>query len=401
MQALLSKFRSDREGAVAIMFGLMFIGTVLTLGIAVDSARAYLLSAKIGAALDATALAAARAMRDTELTDSELATLAQKYFSARIDARVPDHSSLDAVQVSVNRANMTLTVASVGRSLNHFGAILGVQEIAMTRQATAVYGVRDIELGLMLDVSGSMGDNNKIGALKNAGLDLINVLLPPEKVGTGKVKIGMAPYSTAVNAGAYAALVRNTGGATNTCVTERTGPHAFDDQAPVGTHKFNGDSSWCPNARIVPITDDRDTLITALQALSPNGSTAGHLGTAWAWYLVSHKWAHIWPSNSQPKPDNDSKVLKAVILMTDGMFNKRFETENGTSSEQATRICESMKQEKITVYAVAFDAPEEVLPLLRSCAVDAGRFFVANDEAALRSAYNRIAEEIASLRLTQ
>jgi len=88
------------------------------------------------------------------------------------------------------------------------------------------------------------------------------------------------------------------------CVTERIGTHAYDDTAPVaatantlvGKGYFSDSAtSGCSVASsadpevnlIMPMTKDKTALKARIDKLSTGGSTAGHLGTAWAYYLLS------------------------------------------------------------------------------------------------------------------
>jgi uncharacterized protein YegL len=278
----------------------------------------------------------------------------------------------------------------------------------VSQAATAVFGLRDIELGVMLDVSGSMQDYGKIEDLKAAATDLVKTLLP-EIAGKQSVRIGLAPYSWSVNAGEYAERVRETedgdkkgkGKGSSSCVSERKGSSAFSDDSPGKGKRLGNKPSACPSSAVTALTSSRSALIERLSALVPDGTTAGHLGVAWAWYLVSPDWTDVWPSDSAPKPYGDPKVSKMVILMTDGMFNTSYESDNGDSANQARRLCDNIKANGITVFTVGFDAPADVLPLLRECATSVSYFYDARDGTALRDAFRRISERINALRLSK
>src|SRR5690606_35997231 len=96
---------------------------------------------------------------------------------------------------------------------------------------------------------------------------------------------------------------------TNTyCVSERTGTAAFTDAAPTGNNRIprvyqTGRYTACvPSAPIVPMTSDKEALKTVIDGFVASGMTAGHLGTAWAWYLLSPNWADVLPDGSKPRP---------------------------------------------------------------------------------------------------
>ena len=49
-------------------------------------------------------------------------------------------------------------------------------------------------------------------------------------------------------------------------------------------------------SEVMPLTSDVDALKAKINGLSASGGTAGHLGTAWAWYTLSPNWASLWPT---------------------------------------------------------------------------------------------------------
>jgi len=41
------------------------------------------------------------------------------------------------------------------------------------------------------------------------------------------------------------------------------------------------------SAEVVPLASTKQTLLDKITGLTASGGTAGHLGTAWAWYMLS------------------------------------------------------------------------------------------------------------------
>src|SRR6185295_9143626 len=119
---------------------------------------------------------------------------------------------------------------------------------------------------------------------------------------SNKVRIALAPFAAGVNAGSYAKAAADNR-SKDGCVFERDGSEQATDTAPVaGAYlKIAGDPGVsnarnnCPTgAAVVPLTDSSDQLRTAISKMKTGGSTAGHLGTAWAWYMLSPAWNAIW-----------------------------------------------------------------------------------------------------------
>ncbi|MGI9382481.1 MAG: hypothetical protein ACR2PO_04955, partial [Methyloligellaceae bacterium] len=313
------------------------------------------------------------------------------------------------VDIDVVANDATVTIAASGEVDTAVMRIVGIDKMDVSVVAEVSKERSKIELGMMLDVTGSMS-GRRISDLKIAAKDLVDILLADDS-GVKKTRIGLAPYSAAVNAGVYSDRVSDSE-SVDGCVFERPGSHAYDDFAPVAGHFLGAEPDpgdpdnskyGCPRSEVLPITDDKAVLKSTIDGYRTGGWTAGHLGVAWAWYLISPSWSSIWPAASTPDPYSEKKTLKAVILMTDGDFNTSYTngSQNRTSTTQAKALCDSMKREEILVYAVAFQAPSSAKAALQDCASTVSHYFDANDGAELRAAFQSIATNLLRLRITR
>jgi Flp pilus assembly protein TadG len=230
------------------------------------------------------------------------------------------------------------------------------------------------------------------------------------------------------------------------CVTERIGVNATNDVGPVETttntlvgkgYFSNNATSGCAVADhsdgevnlIMPLTKDRTALKARIDKFDTGGSTAGHLGTAWAYYLLSPNWNTLFAnvsSTSAAGPYSDltvtnskgmPKLRKIAVLMTDGAYNINYckgveaknsdqspdidcNSENGKSLVQAGNLCTSMKNAKIEVYTVGFQVDSTAKTFLTGCATDAAHYYDATSDIELQAAFRDIALKIATLRLT-
>ena len=218
------------------------------------------------------------------------------------------------------------------------------------------------------------------------------------------------------------------------CVTERTGASAYTDDAPntqarrVGPAYLDDNStgSNCSMVKasdaevnaIVPLTSDKALLKNRVNKLTIAGTTAGQIGTAWAWYMLSPNWAYLWPAASQPKAYNTPKLKKYAILMTDGEYNTMYcngapaknstspaincNATNGQGYNQARTLCTNMKAKGIEVYTVGFQlgGNQTSIATLSQCASSADKFFNAEDGVTLKSAFEAIALQIAKISLS-
>lgn len=404
MRNSLLKFSKADDGAIAPLFGLCILSLMIMSGIAVDGARSYRVASEAGIALDAAALASAKALRLEKPDDAQLQDYANSYFSTNFDASNHGEATYSSVSVAADRKLNKVTLNVTLQVPTTLTAILGRRHLDVVSRSSAIYDARDVELSMMLDVSGSMA-GSKIGDLKAASSDLVTILLDGNKKGS-KHKIAIAPFSTAVNIGAYAEEIVDKKdqkgkpyvGKGTTCVTDRFGAHAFKDKSP-NSGKFGQRSAACPTTPVKPLSDDAEDLIAHIDSMSADGWTAGHLGIAWAWYLLSPEWADLWPGESEPKDYDDDEYTKVAILMTDGQFNNFYEPDNGASEAQARKLCDNMKSSGLTVYTVGFQVPDEALPILQYCATSPTHFFDAKDGTQLRDTFQTIAKRLAGLRL--
>ncbi len=406
--------RQDERGSIAILFSFSVFILVLCTGLAIDGARAYNVSSRLMAALDAASLAAGTMLDDPDYTDAEIKDRAAQYF-AHNWARAPITGiTIDTPATDISRSQFSVTVTVNVDVKTTFGQLAGIDKFSFARSSTVVYRIKKVELALALDITGSMCmPCDKIDGLKQAAKDLVGIMLdgshPPNTM-----KVALAPYAASVNAGGLAAAVSG-GASTDNCVVERdtgsthtdTFPSGFDRLGAVSTVPANGRYS-CPSSPVVPLSENRDALRAAIDAMSTNGATAGHLGTAWGWYLLSPKWSSLFPRGSRPRAYADTSSIKSVLIMTDGAFNTSYlpigqnSTDHltaGSSPNQTLQLCTNMKLQNIEVFTVSFQAEPMAQDLLRDCATDAGHYFNANSTSDLRDAFRAVANRLTSLRL--
>ncbi|HEU4379671.1 MAG TPA: VWA domain-containing protein [Hyphomicrobiaceae bacterium] len=344
-------------------------------------------------------------------------------------------------------------------------------------------GGSNVEVSLMLDATGSMcSPGTKIEAAQDAAKDLVEIVIWNDQ-SQYTSRIALAPFAEAVNVGkTLAPLVRgtvtsgtqtltgsdmnntsvqpmrqnlkypNVNGTTPTwvisskCVTERIGSDKYTDTAPASTSTYVGKGYFGSNTdtscgvanfsddevnSVYPLSDDKDALKRRIDKLTTAGSTAGHLGTAWAWYLLSPKWNSVlsqaFPSAKPAGAYSDlttknakgaPKLRKIAVLMTDGDYNINYckgveaknsdqspdincNSENGKSLAQATSLCSAMKTPlgsgdgaKIEVFTVGFQLSSSAKTFLQNCATDTNHYYDAATPDALKAAFRDIAQDL-------
>ena len=211
----------------------------------------------------------------------------------------------------------------------------------------------------------------------------------------------------------------------STCATERIGDAAYTDAGPTAAFVGRHYGANCPQQPIIPLSTDRTALKAAITNLDDGGSTAGQIGLAWGWYMISPEWGGLWPEASVPAAYDTRQLLKVVILMTDGAFNSPYckgvtasdagsgaptgsnrincPATNGDPFAQAEKLCKNMKDKKVVVYTVGFNVGSDakVKKLMSDCATSPEYAYMPSGGQQLKVAFRAIAQDINSLRISK
>ncbi|KAB2851248.1 MAG: hypothetical protein F9K44_02255 [Hyphomicrobiaceae bacterium] len=413
-----ARLRRDERGTTALLFGLVVFVCVGVAGLSFDMARAHRLSGKVSSALDSAALAAARSMAENgSLTDAEVRQIATNFILAHTANLGPAGLTLGTPAIVLDRSQGSVSITTSLSVATTFGRVLTINSLDFARTASVAYNLKKVELAIALDITGSMNSEGKLQHVKNAAKDVLQTLLDGA-LDENSVRVALVPWSSAVNAGTLANVASN-GASVDNCVVERTGSEAATDAGPAGINYSNAVTElpyghYQCNPNPVVALSGRSQL-SALKTIVDNyvatGWTAGHIGTAWGWYMVSPEWASVLPAANKPLAYDTSKVIKSVIIMTDGLFNTSYvsgsetpESTMTTESYQAFQsLCANMKAKGIIVYTVGFDLGGEATATqqLRDCATSAQHFYLPANGNDLNVAFQSIASQLTQLRLTK
>jgi Flp pilus assembly protein TadG len=267
--ALVDRFRRivrQRDGNIAMIFGLCAIPVIVGAGIAIDVGRAYMVRLDLEASLDSAALAVASS---TGLTTAQLQTRLQSYF----DANYPMMSQTTNLQV--NMTDPTQPVINVTASVDvptTFLQLIGVQQFPVAASSQVTRGTNALELALVLDNTGSMmcGDGGAsncssgtahIDTLKTDGQQIVDTLFA-DSVDPTKLKIAVVPYVTAVNVGpAFCSGPRTC----SNIATDNCSGDFVDDQ---------GNPIYNPSTAVAPVTFTGNVSngSTTISSVSPSPS---------------------------------------------------------------------------------------------------------------------------------
>lgn len=222
---LVSQFKSDSQGNIAIMFAFMLAMLMLFSGGAVDYTRYNTIRADITESLDAAALAMARynevggpELDGLEEYSAERNQVLKEFGQKLFDENFSHHGAVENLDVEFNitpadiRARATgglrTLLLHIGRRLIDPNSTSGsTYNIDMDVNVTIAQAGRGrIELALVLDVTGSMGNNapgssqSKLDDLKDAVDEMMQVMYGSDTT-SDNLKVGVVPFAASVNVG--------------------------------------------------------------------------------------------------------------------------------------------------------------------------------------------------------
>ena len=343
-------FQRDESGAILLLSLMLFVGMVVFGGLAVDLANHERNRTTFQTHLDNAVLAAA--------------SLSQVLTPEEIVMSYMTSAGLDASKVKVETSTETIGNIVVGRTVHasmdesigtYFFRFFDYDTLGMKIESQATERVEDIEISLVLDVSGSMGwsasdgSGIKMNALKTAASDFVDAVLSEAE--EGRVSISIIPYAQKVNVGPdllrqYNATQEHS---YSNCVDfssqdfdslavypeaeiQRTGHFRNSNRSyPNQGNKTYG--NWVcrtdPGFKITPLSSNATELKANIQNLYPDGTTSIEIGAKWGLALldpsaqepvsalVSEGIVH--PAFSgRPHPHNADNNMKVLVIMTDG-----------------------------------------------------------------------------------
>jgi len=224
------KFLKDTAGNVAMIASLSVIPIISVLGLAVDFQLVVTKKNLVQQTLDATMIAVARERQAGRGGDS-LEDYVDEYFNSLIQANAPSLTCIDRPRKDSNGNNIVdsdgntdnvfdvvLRFDTVGEGVNGtvncsvattLSGLLGREEVSFEVEAGSTFGIGLIDVAMVFDVSGSMGDIpqgssvSKIAGLKVAATTATNALITDDPLQTDQVRISIVPFDHTVNVDQY------------------------------------------------------------------------------------------------------------------------------------------------------------------------------------------------------
>ncbi len=338
--------------AVQILF--FFFMMLLVGGVAVDLMRFEARRVAVQQTMDRATLAAA-SLENTLVPED----VVESYFeTAGLDEELKQVIVTEAANSRKVRARATV------RSDNYFMSMMDIPYLEADNRSEAEQTITNVEIALVLDVSGSMyNQNTRITNLKTSAKEFIDTVLDQDTM--NKISIALVPYNGQVNLGPQLiskfTVADAHGYANSHCLDLPTSTYASTtlsrstayQQTPFGD-SWSGTSTnnsytniqapsydtarglysnvWCqPVAgNFVRLhSNNKTTLKAQIDGLVAVGATSIDLGMKWGSFLLDPSSRSITselatagqvPSYFSSRPDNYGKkdTMKVIVLMTDG-----------------------------------------------------------------------------------
>ena len=358
--SLLSRFKRDERGAFSIFMVMIFTTLILISGAAIDLVRFEAVRSSIQFNLDRAVLAAA-SMRQVE----EPGAVVDDYMS-KVD-------TLTTFSVALGKdTNVTLTGRHVNATATatistYFLRIIGIDTMDVVASSRATEEIPNLEISLVLDISGSMGwtgndGSPKIDSLKTAANTFVDTVIDPNT--NSQTTISIIPYAYNVSVPQSMWDLYATEGLTtqtrcmifddadyntaaiSTVSTQRQLPFYsssryfdpdFDPNNPDASSLNFGRCSVDSYAEIMPYSTSVTDLQTKINSLDAAGSTASHIGTKWGVALLDPAASVIGADiggdvTDIPAPYQEPGVLKVLVVMTDGDNRDHYDLYDGYRS---------------------------------------------------------------------
>ena len=380
---------SDRDGGTVIMVSLAMPVVVAALGAGVDTGAWYMEKQRVRQIADSAALGGARALA-SGLDVATAKVIAQN------DATRNGYASGGSQSLTVNSPPTSgpyagkkgyIEVVATRPLPSLFSRfVMGASARSVSSRSVAYappIQKMNLELAMVLDVSSSMASGTetrgvtKMEAQQTAAKDLIETVIQAKQTKYTS-RVALAPFSSSVNVGsAYFKTATNKSiSGSWTGVVERSGSYRFKDDLPSAGTRYFGDfktkhtsalgdyssyvrslNSQTPGSAntIQPLSSVKADLKSDIDSLSSSGTTAAHLGLAWAWYMLSPKWNTVFTGSAAPNVYDSEKTYKAIVILSDFDFNSYYESGNGTANAQFEQLCTEIKAAGIKIYTVGYN----------------------------------------------
>jgi Flp pilus assembly protein TadG len=389
-----SCFLRECTGNFGITTALVLPVVAATAGVALDLNSMLQMRTALQSATDAAVFSAVNAVAaDPKMTDEAVLAFARQFMSSQFESIVAETKSGGSIPVeaagSVTRTpNGSETSYDVTLSptytmpTNGMTSLLGWKQvtIGITSTATSASETKALSMYLVLDRSGSMSfptdtvDTSVSQCVNYYAWNLAQADIPQGQ-----------PYALAPSSPCYVRKMAALKKATNELFKTLSESDPKGDLTRVGAVAYNH-TTEAPSGMAWGIKTAKK-YVTDLPSV-PRGGTDASDGMALALAALTE-------TNSTERKAHHSKKSESfdryIVLMTDGAMTGNSSDWNHAVDSKVRQLCQMAKVDGITIFSIAFMAPEQGKSLLKACASsEADNYFEPSDMSGLVNAFRKI-----------
>ena len=400
-------FGRDLDGNFSTVLAVSIVPLVVAAGAAIDYSQIVSDKQKAQHAVDSASLAAASNYYSEFRTGTANEAGDELFLVNLNDSSIIENSDFQTQSERLSNGGIRFKSSIEGTTQHAFMGIVGNHETKWNAVSTAeVSAPPQIEIMLVLDVSDSMRDNNKLDNLKGA-LNQFITDVNPYSLGDSHIAITLIPYSENVSFGSKAKVwLDPVTGFDHAPSFEGCFRHD-DDTLRAGEFQASivarapgrRQSPTCPKSigQAVLFSTNGDDLKEHVNQIDTSRGTNTTTGLLWAERFLTNQW-RIDAEFSPSKPENITDATqKIIVLLTDGEITIVDTDQNGElDSRQSPRPadesfidsqtlpnfrtkCEALRQvSNLKVYSIGFDLKDGATSdALRGCVSGGGAYFDA------------------------
>jgi Mg-chelatase subunit ChlD len=292
--------------------------------------------------------------------------------------------------------------------------LLGLTRLSVTTSSEVSWGLRKIEVAMVLDNTGSMASHGKIEALKVAALQFVTSLRNATR-NPDDVKVAIVPFDTHINVGTayqtqnwfdWSTMTSGTttgssgGGGSSAgwtgCVIDRT--QDYDVQVsrprPAVTATLYPAVGNCTLPALLPLTNNLSAISAKIDDMKATGNTNTTIGFVWGWDMLTQGA----PASNAAAPA--ANLDKYIVFMTDGINTQNRWSTNAAEIDARTRlVCNNIKAAGIKIYTIR--VMEGNASLLQNCASESGMYFDVSQASQMTQVFSEIASRVSTLRISR
>jgi Flp pilus assembly protein TadG len=198
----LRRFAGAREGNVAAIFAIALVPILGFIGAAIDYSRANMARSAMQAALDSAALMVSKDLSSGLIDKTQVDATAKKYFTALYTNKEATGVTVTGTYTASNGTTGSIIyLTGAGSITSDFLQFAGFPTIDFNTNSTTNWGFARLRVAMALDNTGSMAQDNKMTALKNATAGTGGLIDQLSKLSQtdGDVYISIIPFAKTVN----------------------------------------------------------------------------------------------------------------------------------------------------------------------------------------------------------